>query len=227
MATFIINNDLTSQPYPNGKGSTDPNHAGADNGNPQNVESNHKSAEDDAAYGFHFSGPEKLPEEQSIGTDLDADNYLHFRYFEATDKCLFVIRRQKGTNHPQWLRDPNNHKHDIDLKPSADLKQSSPSLLDSPCALLAQLLGQVLPKAAYASSTFDPPAASDPPQANFCFNPHPGNFRYWWGPPIEQCNSPMYRQFDDGCTHYQVYNRCSNSWDGRINWATCHPPPYH
>jgi hypothetical protein len=221
--TVVIQNAPATKQYING--SADPNHAGADNSNIQNVEAGHKASEDIAAYSFHFGGPDRIPDEQSIGKDIDTDNYLHFRYFE-TDKCLYVNRREGGTNHYQWLRDPNYHKHDVDQKRGAQLQHSTPLLPDSAPAQLSQLLGQLLPTA-QASVIFDPPVASDPPQANFCQNPHPGTFKFWWGPPIDQCNSPMYRQFDDGCTHYQVYNRCSNSWDGRINWTACHPPPHH
>jgi hypothetical protein len=59
-----------------------------------------------------------------------------------------------------------------------------------------------------------------------CQNPHPGAFKYWWGPPFDQCQSPMYRQFGDGCTHYQIFNRCANVWDPRIFWTFCKPPPH-
>ena len=41
-----------------------------------------------------------------------------------------------------------------------------------------------------------------------------------------RANSPMYRQFQDGCTHYQIYNRCANAWDARIYWTTCQAGPH-
>ncbi|MBZ5511658.1 MAG: hypothetical protein LAN70_10880 [Acidobacteriia bacterium] len=53
-----------------------------------------------------------------------------------------------------------------------------------------------------------------------CLNPHPGPFRSWWGP-ASGCWAPFYRQWNDGCTHYQMYNACTGQWDPRINWTAC------
>ncbi len=54
-----------------------------------------------------------------------------------------------------------------------------------------------------------------------CLNPHPGPFRWWWGP-ANGCWVPMYRQFQDGCTHYQMFNSCTNFWDANISWTVCY-----
>lgn len=51
---------------------------------------------------------------------------------------------------------------------------------------------------------------------------HPGQFRSWWGP-ANGCWAPMYRQWNDGCTHYQMFNACSGQWDPRIIWTSCNP----
>jgi hypothetical protein len=56
-----------------------------------------------------------------------------------------------------------------------------------------------------------------------CLNPHPGQFRFWYGPPADQCWVPMFRQFADGCTHYQMFNRCNNVFDIQIHWTVCVP----
>lgn len=55
-----------------------------------------------------------------------------------------------------------------------------------------------------------------------CLNPHPWPFRSWWGP-ANGCWAPMYRQWNDGCTHYQMYNACTGQWDVRISWTYCNP----
>lgn len=54
-----------------------------------------------------------------------------------------------------------------------------------------------------------------------CLNPHPGQFRYWTGPPTDSCWSPVFRQFGDSCTHYQMFNHCTNVWDPAIHWTYC------
>jgi hypothetical protein len=203
-------------------GTPDPNHHGADNNNIQNLEANHKSEEDNAAFSYHLSGGNtSLPEEQTIKF-LDNDNYLKYRYFES-DKCLYVNRRETGINHYQWLKDPAYHQHDIDKKISAGKAPENPASL----SVATHPVSRILSDSVLATEVPNLPAgAAASPQVN-CANPHPGAFKYWWGQPLDQCNSPMYRQFADGCTHYQFYNRCSNSWDGRIFWTVCHPPPHH
>jgi hypothetical protein len=53
-----------------------------------------------------------------------------------------------------------------------------------------------------------------------CLNPHPWGFRSWWGP-ANGCIAPFYRQWGDGCTHYQIYNACNGMWDPQIYWTYC------
>lgn len=67
--------------------------------------------------------------------------------------------------------------------------------------------------------TLSPPEQS--PIQGGCLNPHPGQFRYWAGPPTDPCWGPIFRQFGDGCTHYQMFNHCNNVWDPAIHWTYC------
>lgn len=53
-----------------------------------------------------------------------------------------------------------------------------------------------------------------------CLNPHPWGFRTWWGP-ANGCAAPFYRQWGDGCTHYQIYNACNGLWDPTVYWTFC------
>jgi hypothetical protein len=57
-----------------------------------------------------------------------------------------------------------------------------------------------------------------------CWNdgPHPWAFTTWWGP-ANGCWAPFYRRWNDGCTHYQMFNTCSGQWDPRIYWTFCNP----
>lgn len=167
------------------------------------------------------------PPELSIGTDTNTDNNLHYRYFEKSDKCIWINRREGGIDHKQWIKDPLNHLHDVDAHENVEVEQSSKVLNASSEGRSPKLFGNLIP-AALAQAPTPPEGHLQPVQApTSCVNPHPGNFKYWWGSPIDACNSPMYRQFGDGCTHYQIYNRCANSWDGRIFWTFCRPPPHY
>jgi len=52
--------------------------------------------------------------------------------------------------------------------------------------------------------------------------PHPWPFTTWWGP-ANGCWAPFYRRWNDGCTHYQMFNTCIGQWDPRIYWTFCNP----
>jgi hypothetical protein len=205
--------------YTNGR--PDPRHAGSDSNNPQNKEADHKAAEDAEAYKWHFNHQsEDNPPEMAIGSDTDEQNYIHYRFFEKSDRCVFVKRRADGNDLTQWVRDPKHHKHDFDSHGhTAEARDmSAPSLAST---FLLDSFAPVLSAASLPAT----PVAEGGGSGN-CVNPHPGEFRYWWGTPTDKCNSPMYRQFQDGCVHYQIYNRCANAWDARIFWTTCQAGPH-
>jgi len=186
-------------------GIPDPNHPGADSHNPQNVEADHKSSEDDRAVQWHFNhDAQDHPEE----TAIDASRKIYYRYFANSDHCVFIRRQTGDHDQTQWVRDPSYHEHDVDTGHPAVSGQHAAVVTTEWSAMsrLGRAIDSLLPAASAGSN---------------CLNPHPGQYRYWWGPPMDQCNSPMYRQFGDGCTHYQIYNRCANAWDSRITWTNC------
>ena len=150
--------------------------------------------------------------------DVDKDNYQHYRYYSNTDKCVYVIRVEVGKIYHQWIKDPLYHNHDVHKAWSSSRPVLLPPESFSATVMLAPAGAWKFPADALQAA---------PVQAQNCVNPHPGNFKYWWGPPFDSCNSPMYRQFGDGCTHYQIYNRCANAWDSRIFWTFCHPAPHY
>ncbi len=58
-----------------------------------------------------------------------------------------------------------------------------------------------------------------------CTSPHPGPFRSWNGD-RNGCWLAIWRQWADGCTHYQWYNTCNGAWDSNPDgspkvWWTC------
>jgi hypothetical protein len=202
-------------------GRPDPRHAGSDSNNPQNLEADHKAAEDADAYKWHFNHQsEDNPPEVAIGSDTDAHNYIHYRFFEKTDRCVFVKRRADGVDLTQWVRDPKHHEHDFDRHAHGSAQSSGVS---APSLASTFSLDTLVP-VVEASTLSEAPAEGA--QSSNCINPHKGEFKYWWGAPTDKCNSPMYRQFQDGCTHYQIYNRCANAWDARIFWTSCHAGPH-
>jgi hypothetical protein len=53
-----------------------------------------------------------------------------------------------------------------------------------------------------------------------CLQFHPGQFRSWYGQK-NGCFVQFWRQWPDGCTHYQVFNTCYQQWDPNIYWTYC------
>jgi hypothetical protein len=206
-------------------GVPDPNHPLPTD--PQTTEARDKAAEDEAAFQYHFVHVnDENPPLVALGPDTDSSNSLHYRYYASTDRCLFIDRTESGAHFTQWLQDPQFHFHNIHHTAAQAAVRLSPASIpaDDPPLLPSRFIPSLI--IAPPLHLGQPTSAGGPAQAGFCVNPHPGQFRYWWGPPRDQCNSPMYRQFADGCTHYQLYNRCANAWDGRINWTVCNRPPH-
>ena len=60
-----------------------------------------------------------------------------------------------------------------------------------------------------------------------CLNPHPGQFRWWYGQARDQCWVEVWRQWPEGCTHWQLFNRCTGWWDAdqygnaKVFWTCC------
>lgn len=59
-----------------------------------------------------------------------------------------------------------------------------------------------------------------------CLNPHPGNFQTTYGR-RDGCWIEVWRQWQDSCTHVQMFNTCSGGWDShpngspRLRWTLC------
>jgi len=137
--------------------------------------------------------------------DNNEKGLLAYKLFDS-DGCLLVERAKGGAHSTNLVRSLDRGN------PDSDSGYESPIL-----PLDGTNVGRNEPKSA------SPPrghAKLIRAQAN-CLNPHPGQFRYWYGPPADQCSVPMYRQFTDGCTHYQMFNRCNNAFDPQIHWTQC------
>ena len=60
-----------------------------------------------------------------------------------------------------------------------------------------------------------------------CLNPHPGRFNAQQGQRVDRCWIEIWRNFEDGCQHVQMFNTCTNGWatnpDGspQVRWTRC------
>jgi hypothetical protein len=151
--------------------------------------------------------------DSSDGHPVVADYY-------SSDGCLHIKRSHGGATlygisdtQDLWIPDPsrqNNAK--LPVNPPDDITEHRPSKdLKAHQAPNKPILREV--------SLHAGKARIKRVQAG-CVNPHPWPFRSWWGP-ANGCFAPLYRQWNDGCVHYQVYNACSGIWDPNIYWTFC------
>jgi len=175
------------------------------NSDPANVAATQRISEDEKHFKWHAVHEQHEPDWNVISQSDDED-FVKYKYYKETDRCVLLWRKENGQGDPQWIRDP------IFYNKSAEADKSTPK---NPSHL-----SDILVATASANPREFPDAHLQPIQAG-CANPHPGAFNWWWGPPVDQCWSPMYRRFADGCTHHQMFNRCYNTWDPRIWWDYC------
>jgi hypothetical protein len=188
--------------------------AGNANEDPRNQSATQRISDDDEHFKWHATHETHEPDWTLISR-VDDGNLLEYKYYKDTDHCVLLLRKQNGDANTQWIRES------VFARRSA--KENEPKVRKSIINLADILVGT-----AYASPQ-DPSAPGghlEPVQMG-CVNPHPGIFQWWWGPPSDQCWSPMYRRFSDGCTHHQMFNRCYNTWDPNIWWDYCTGNPQH
>lgn len=123
-------------------------------------------------------------------------------YFYKSDNCLLISRKSSDSSLPpvnSWLLDPI--RADVSRPPS----NTSEFIPDG--------------------GLFSSPAFAQNCRGN-CLNPHPGEFR-WWNGERNGCWLKVWRQWEEGCTHYQWFNTCSNYWDvhpdgsAKVFWTCC------
>ena len=115
------------------------------------------------------------------------------------DGCLFADVQRGGRHRTRMVPDP-----DTDHSQSASFGPTSLAIpgLVSPVFAQSTCSGQCLPS-------------------------HPGTFRWWYGAKRDQCLVEVWRQWPDGCTHWQFYNPCNGYWqtdhDGSplVHWTCC------
>ena len=103
-----------------------------------------------------------------------------------------------------------SHSHGKEIDESYDIYSSLPRTMMQSLFVSSRPLGMV----------------QGNPCAGRCLDPHPGEFRYWYGQQ-NGCWIQVWRAWPEGCQHYQWYNSCNGSWDSypngapRVYWNCC------
>jgi hypothetical protein len=159
--------------------------------------------------------------------------FLKITYY-TSDGCLFLVR---GSPDPHtipiqhWIRAsfygelppppaPDGRLATRTSQPGSARRQPAAGQPEAPIPSSA-----ILHLAVVAGTA---PQAPVPMQAcaGKCWNPHPGQFRSWNGQ-ANGCWLQVFRQWPDGCMHYQYYNTCTGYWDSlpdgspKVWWTCC------
>jgi hypothetical protein len=182
----------------------------------------------------HLSNPKDAAVAWTIFAKQSPNDYFGYKIFPS-DKCLLIARIEKGQGTSEWLPDPNRTVaaletlQDIPLTPRHFVKPQSqtPNVQVSEAPFDGNDGPLRLRPAVFNSLTDEqpglaqlPPSIDKAPVQGTCLNPHPGPFSAVWGAYINQCQQPLYRRWNDGCAHVQMFDHCQNVW-GPVVWQYC------
>lgn len=162
----------------------------------------------------HLSNPIDEAVRWTIFEKKASGDYWGYKLLPS-DGCLLVTRVENNSALSQWVRDPlrpapsasASHGQTVTLAARDDLAQPE---FGSAFYRLADLRGIAQEQG---------PVPLRPVQGT-CMNPHPWIFQETWGAYINQCQQPVFRRWNDGCTHVQMFDHCQNIW-GPVVWQFC------
>jgi len=178
----------------------------------------------------HLSNPADAAVKWTIFEKKAAKDYWAYRVLPS-DGCVLVARVRLGVaSEPgrlrdfygsQWLKDPSKFSP---LQPGTQVATSAGAALSLPNNPMPSLLPAVYRLAAQNEPEMPKQLAPlDLRDVQVgCLNPHPWPYQETWGPYINQCQQPIYRRWNDGCTHVQLFDHCANIW-GPVVWQFCSP----
>jgi hypothetical protein len=151
-----------------------------------------------------------------------------YRYFHDSDGCLEVVHSENGKIIDKWVPNPlpAHRIHDdarilVPHSPTETPDQVKELALGMSMNELSEKLRRLLPPVRTvlaAGQNASPVQVPSGPQ--FCLNPHPGTYTWSWGA-VNGCQQPQFRNFADGCSHYQIFNVCAGVWEPQIYWTFC------
>ena len=172
-------------------------------------------ANDERELAKHFLKEELPPYKRLKVSDKNDD--LAYTYFPS-DGCVLIKHMKNGVIKSDLVRaapPPTSARSD---QPQEGTSRNADLWLDGKIHLPPTFLHVSEERTANATVNEDHGHGEE---QGYCLNPHPGQFVWWTGQPLDQCWIPIFRKFNDGCTHYQLQNRCNGEWNPAINWTYC------
>jgi hypothetical protein len=197
-----------------------------DAGNWHNLHRNEDNPPVVPIFPTHFGPGKKVP--------ANAPVVITYRYFHDSDGCLDIVRSENGKKLEKWVVNPQPaHKlhaeasNNLPPPPNESPDQVREAFLQKSLEDAFGKVQSLLPSTTVFAAGQNATPIQVPTGPQYCINPHGGGYKWAWGP-VNGCMQPQYRNFDDGCQHYQLYNVCAGVWDPQIYWTFCraHPGQY-
>jgi len=156
-------------------------------------------------------------------------SFYGYRYFYPLEPELISVRKANETLR-QELEEYNRHIMDEPVASIADASSKvNVRVFDDGCLLVSRRnVTRLLLASAFKRSEASRLGLVTLLHAEAkCLNPHPGKFQAQNGQKVDACWLPVYRTFEDGCQHVQMFNTCSGGWatnvDGtpQVKWMRC------
>jgi hypothetical protein len=211
--------------------------AGAQGRQPQPGNGNPDAMLQQRAAAWHNEhSQEDDPKWQFIANGDKQKTFVKYRYFNKSDGCLEIVRSENGKKSDKWVLNPLpagqihvDAKLDVPRFPmEGPVEAPDRQALQVPSRDFSRKLRELLPVetpvlAAVQYPTNEPGTATPvqvPSGPQFCLNPHPGQYTWSWGP-VNGCQQAQFRTFQDGCSHYQMFNVCAGVWEPQVYWTYC------
>jgi hypothetical protein len=184
------------------------------------------SSSDYLEYQKHYNpdGSIEKPARTKTLNDIIARGSLILDFF--SDESVRVTRISSRSNLSQihaWIPAPPTQ-----FQPPPTGLESAPGKITGAMESLPEAQTPNAPplNSQYRFASYTAPGPLPGTAVGNCLNPHPGPFRSWYGEK-NGCWVAVYRQWPDGCTHYQWFNGCNGIWDTypngapKVYWTNC------
>jgi hypothetical protein len=169
----------------------------------------------------HLSNPSDSEVKWIVFERTTKKDFFGYKLFPS-DKCLLIARIENGQASAQWLRDPNHPVAPVGaIGPDVPFMPTLPGVPKTVLVLQSNPFQAGLVFAADRQTVDLRPTSDQTPVAQGgCLNPHPWVYRETWGAYVNQCQQPVFREWNDGCRHVQMFDHCTNTW-GPVVWQVC------
>jgi hypothetical protein len=174
------------------------------------------------------AGDEEPGQAEHTRVALTADGTVTVHHFYS-DGCVEIIRNIPGKQaESKWMFGANSAAARVSFSPETSEKPGIVGTADEQLRSTLQNATEALRSDVHyaKSGTPNKPRLQLAQLGGRCIDPHPGTFQVS-SQPVNECLAVVTRVFYDGCSHQQMFNACTGTWDvwpnglPKVNWIRC------